>query len=109
MYCFNSTYCVPLPASSQEECEETPVCVLLDGEVLWGVGGDDCERRMTCSDPAITGEDECLASGDCVDPDLIQESIEVRYFKNLMEFSIFPHIFSPFFLCLFPFSLSKRP
>lgn len=35
LYCFNSSHCVPLPAATQQECENTPICVLFGGEVLW--------------------------------------------------------------------------
>ena len=65
-----------LPASDQNECENTPICILNDGEVLWGVDEDECERREKCSE-GMGDEDECLEAGECNDPDNIVGSIEV--------------------------------
>ena len=81
MYCFNSSYCVPFEGiSSEEECEDSPVCVLENGEVLWGVGEEECGRRQACSSAEGSSEADCLAAGSCEDPDHIFESIEVLNF-----------------------------
>ena len=79
MYCFNSSYCVSFNATTQKECEATPVCIGADGMALWGVGKEECERRETCSIGGDGTEEECLEQGSCEDPDHIVESIEVFF------------------------------
>ena len=101
VHCFNSTYCVDLPATSRliifsfeihylrlrfsyfshprDECENTPVCVLFDSTVLWDVSEEECENRKTCSDGGVTTEEDCLNGGSCDDPDAIYDSIVVRF------------------------------
>ena len=37
MFCHNSSNCVVLPATSEDECEDTPICLLPGGEILWDV------------------------------------------------------------------------
>ena len=82
MFCFNSSYCVAFEeASNQEECESTPVCLLADGLLMWGIEKSECETRFGCSvGSGIGSEEECLQQGICEDPDHISESIEVDSF-----------------------------
>ena len=37
MYCYNSSNCVVFPEGDQTNCEETPICLLNDGTLLWNV------------------------------------------------------------------------
>ena len=88
MHCHNSSNCAELPAKSESECLSTPICLLLNGTVLWDVEKEECEQISLCSELCqgreCVGKEECLTIGGfCEDEDLILNTVQVS--KRLLE------------------------